>query len=261
MNCHDTREVLGAYIDGELGPTQKAEMERHLEKCPACSGIMAEDGVVAEAVALRARRFEAPAELHEKVMANLRAEVAERRVLAFPQKQKWVTWSIAALVLFGVFVAGALTSRRGAVEKNFLTEEIVASHVRSLMASHIADVASSDQHTVKPWFNGKLAFSPPVVDLAAEGFPLVGGRLDYFDQHAVAALVYQRRKHVINLFVWPTNATHEPATEGKTISLSGYHLVRWAEADMSFCAVSDLNVDELREFAKLARARQVTISD
>lgn len=256
MNCHETREILAAYGDGELDTARKVEIEKHLEECPACLRINAEDRAVAEAVAFRARRFEAPAALHEQVMANLRAEVTKRRVRPFPQKQKLTIWAIAALALFGVFVAGVLLSRRGAGEKDFWTKEIVASHVRSLMASHLADVASSDRHAVKPWFSGKLTFSPPVIDLVADGFPLVGGRLDYFDQHSVAALVYQRHKHIINLFVWPTQARDEPTTEGKTISVSGYHLVQWAEADMSFCAVSDVNMDELRQFATLVRAQQ-----
>lgn len=256
MNCHETREVLGAYGDGELDAGRKREVESHLEECPECSRISAEDRAVAELVASRARRFEAPKALHEEVMAKLCTEVAERRVLPFPLKRNVRVWAIAAVALVGVFVAGVLVSRRGAGEKDFLKEEIVASHVRSLMANHLADVASADRHTVKPWFDGKLTFSPPVVDLVAEGFPLIGGRLDYFDQHSVAALVYRRDKHIINLFVWPTNASREPTTERQPISAGGYHLVQWAEADMSFCAVSDVNIDELREFAKLARARQ-----
>lgn len=256
MNCHETREILCAHGDGELDAGRKREVENHLEQCPACSRISAEDRAVAEAVATRARRFEAPEGLHEQVMANLRAEVAKGRALPFSWNQNVRVWAIAAVALFGVFVVGVLISRRGASEKDSLKEDVVASHVRSLMANHLADVVSTDHHTVKPWFDGKLTFSPPVVDLTAEGFPLVGGRLDYFDQHSVAAVVYRRDKHIINLFVWPTNAAHKPTKEGGKISVNGYHLVPWAEAGMSFCAVSDVEVDELRQFAKLARARQ-----
>lgn len=257
MNCHETRELIGAYGDGELDAARNLEIERHLEECVACSTIERESGALAEAITLRARRFEAPAALHQQVMANLRAEAGERRVLPFPQKQKWVVWAIAALVLAGVFLTGVLIPRRDADQQDLLTKAIVASHVRSLMADHLADVASTDRHTVKPWFNGKLAFSPPVFDLAKEGFPLVGGRIDYFDQHPVAALVFGRDKHIINLFIWPTNATrHEKLTTGKTISASGYHLVHWIDEEMNFCAVSDLNAPELRQFAKLARERQ-----
>lgn len=256
MNCHEARELLGAYVDGELDAARKAEVGRHLEQCPACSRIIAEDRAVAEAIAARVHRFEAPPDLYEKVMASLRSEGGERRVLEFPQRQRWMTWAIAALFLLGSFIAGVMISRRGANEGDFLTKEIVASHVRSLMATHLADVVSSDHHTVKPWFDGKLTFSPPVVELASEGFPLVGGRLDYFDQHSVAALVYERGKHIINLFVWPTGSTRAGTTKEKTISLNGYHLIHWSDADMSFCAVSDVNMDDLRQFAVLAQARK-----
>jgi anti-sigma factor RsiW len=131
-----------------------------------------------------------------------------------------------------------------------LTQELVANHVRSqMLASHRFDVASSDPHTVKPWFEGKLDFSPPVKDLVANGFPLIGGRLDYLHGRAVAALVYQRRKHSINLFIWPFTPGSEVATG--TVTRQGYQLVQWTQSGMTFCAVSDLNARELEEFVRL----------
>ena len=129
-----------------------------------------------------------------------------------------------------------------------LTQEIVGSHVRSLMASHVTDVASTDQHTVKPWFNGKLDFSPPVKDLAAQEFPLIGGRLDYLGGRSVAALVFQRHKHIFNLFVWPTEmAVSMPPPVTPSL---GYFLIHWSVAGMVFWAVSDLNARELMEFVQ-----------
>ncbi|HXA44447.1 MAG TPA: anti-sigma factor, partial [Candidatus Angelobacter sp.] len=129
-----------------------------------------------------------------------------------------------------------------------LTREIVSNHIRSLMASHVLDVVSTDRHTVKPWFNGKLNFSPPVKDLAAQEFPLVGGRLDYISGRSVSALVFHRNKHVINLFIWP--AQESSADPASFSPIQGYNLIHWSEADMTFWAVSDLNKKELMEFAR-----------
>src|SRR2546421_3774182 len=131
----------------------------------------------------------------------------------------------------------------------FLATQLIASHVRSLMADHLADVASSDQHTVKPWLDAKLDFAAPVVDLSGDGFPLIGGRLDYLDNHSVAALVYQRRKHFINLFIWPT--TPADSKEQKMVERQGYHLVHWADGDFTYWAVSDVSVGDLQNFQRL----------
>jgi anti-sigma factor RsiW len=132
-----------------------------------------------------------------------------------------------------------------------MAEQVIASHVRSLLADHLTDVPSSDRHTVKPWFSGKLDFAPRVLDLSSEGFPLVGGRLDYLGHRPVAAIVYRRRQHMINLFIWPSELATEPALQSATYQ--GYQLVHWAQAGINYWAISDLNAGELHEFADLIR--------
>lgn len=256
MNCHETRELVGAYGDGELDAARNLEIERHLKECPACSMIERENRVAAEVITSRARRSQTPAAFRDQVFASLRAEAGEGRTLPFPQRHARTLWAIAALALIGIFVASALIGRRSSSESDFLSKEIVASHVRSLMVDHLADVVSTDRHTVKPWFDGKLDFSPPVADLAADGFPLVGGRLDYLHDRPVAALVYQREKHAINLFIWPASRTREDrVTEPELATHHGYHVLRWWDAEMSYGAVSDLNTDQMRQFARLLRNR------
>jgi anti-sigma factor RsiW len=152
--------------------------------------------------------------------------------------------AVAAVVVFR-FAPGA--SRPS--QSDLLTQQVLASHVRSLMADHLTDLPSSDQHTVKPWFDGKLDFSPPVKDLSSKGFPLVGGRLDYLQDRPVAALVYQRRKHFINLFIWPS-----PESSTQRMAMQhGYNIHHWADSGMTFWAVSDLNNSELEEFVRLIR--------
>jgi anti-sigma factor RsiW len=157
---------------------------------------------------------------------------------------------LAAAIIFAAIITLNLVPRlqRPGADQ-FLATELIASHVRSLMANHLTDVASSDQHTVKPWLDAKLDFAPPVVDLSSQGFPLVGGRLDYLDNRPVAVLIYQRRKHFMNLFVWP--ATPDASSMPKAISRQGYHLLHWVKADFNYWAVSDVNEDDLQTFKHL----------
>jgi anti-sigma factor RsiW len=157
----------------------------------------------------------------------------------------------AAVVLVLFAAAGLGRNWLGSSHQELVTQEIVAGHIRSLMANHLSDVASTDQHTVKPWFDGKLDFAPPVVDLAQSGFPLVGGRLDYMDGHPVAALVYGRRLHYINVFVWPS--TESESAQPTSQTREGYNVVHWSHAGMTFWAVSDLATDELQSFVALLR--------
>lgn len=189
----------------------------------------------------------------EKAVRSEAAAVAPSPAPAQPRRRVWqgLAWfGTGAATAWGLALVLLATPLP---PQDALAEGVTANHVRSLMASHLADVASSDQHTVKPWFAGKLDFSPPVIDLAMEGFPLTGGRLDYLDGRTVAALVYRSGPHVINLFVWPMV---DAKVQGPVFSTrQGYQLAHWAQGGMQAWAVSDLNATELRNFATLMRER------
>ncbi|SEA90657.1 anti-sigma factor [Variovorax sp. YR216] len=202
-----------------------------------------------------ATRHAPPPALAERIRAGLRsADDAQARVP--PRRPKVRPRWPQALALFG---AGAATAWGLSfvlllgTASNVLGDAVTDSHIRSLMAGHLTDVVSSDHHTVKPWFAGKLDFSPPVVDLAAEGHPLIGARLDYIEGRAVAALVYRSGQHVVNLFIWPD--PRDGASAPQVLARRGYNTVRWTEGGMQVWAVSDLNAAELQAFAKLVRER------
>ena len=163
----------------------------------------------------------------------------------------------AALIVGVLLTAGVLTSvLKAPTSTELLAQEAISSHIRSLMADHLSDVVSTDKHTVKPWFDGKLDFSPVVVDLAAQGYPLEGGRLDYLNNQPVAALVYRRQQHIINLFTWPT--PNAPDAKALTFTSQGYNVITWVQSEMSYWAVSDLNFDELTTFVQLFQAQAST---
>jgi anti-sigma factor RsiW len=194
-------------------------------------------------------RFRPLTALAGKIQTALSAE----RTIRVAPRRPWTTWLAAASVLIGIGLAGAgmtLILRTPSADDQMIVE-VAAGHARSLLADHLFDVASSDQHTVKPWFQGKIDFSPPVKDLKEQGFVLTGGRLDYIDGHTAAALIYRRRQHVINLFIWPANDAADSAV--RTLSRRGYQMSHWVAAGLNFWAVSDLNADELKEFARLVR--------
>jgi len=249
VNCREVEARLGAYLDGELDAAEKAAVAAHLKGCAGCAASLDRLRAVRMAVRNELATYRAPDTLRMRVRDAVRDAAPAVSPLRAPL---WNWLAVAAAVVVTVIGTWKVASDRAA--NAALTDELLAAHVRSLLPGHLTDVPSSDQHTVKPWFNGRLDFSPPVADEAAEGFPLVGGRLDYVGGRLVAALVYARRLHRINVFAWPGPAA--PLSGGASrAERNGYHLVRWAEAGMVFWAVSDLNPAELDDFVRLlARA-------
>ena len=248
MTGHVQRNLLHAYIDDELDLVRSMELEDHLAECADCAQQVASFLALRATLAAPELRYAASDELRARLMQQIeRAErppVREQR----PRTLPWWNWAAAAACL--LIAIGGLLLYSGNRRDQSLARELVADHVRSLMATHLTDVLTSDQHTVKPWFTGKLDFSPRVRDLSADGFELVGGRLDYLDGHSAAAIVYQRRKHVINLFTWPEKSGDESP---QATAQQGFNLIEWTQDGMYYCAISDLNQQELGEFVELVR--------
>jgi len=240
MTCTYLDRDLDAYVDGELDVPTDALVRAHLDGCADCRHRVSQRQTLKRALQAFPY-YEAPPRLR----ASISTAASRRRSL------RSLTLIAAAAVLVLAVGSGVSMLPSRPVAAGGPVEAVVDSHVRSLMADHLFDVRSTDQHTVKPWFTGKLDFSPPVVDLASLGFPLVGGRVDYLEGRQVAALVYQRRQHVINVFVAPSTAANAgPAAQ----SVRGYHVRRWQSNGMSFSAVSDVNDAELDQFVAALRS-------
>lgn len=249
MTCSETQELIHGYADGQLDLARSLEMERHFRECPACASAYENLRGMRSAMSGSLPYFKPPAGLERRLHARLRAESREGRSIGwFAMPWKWAAVAAALVLTAAVTWRTTLMNHR---PEEMLAGDVVSSHVRSLMAEHLTDVPSSDRHTVKPWFNGKLDFSPPVGDFLDKGFTLAGGRLDYLDGRSVAALVYHRRQHVINLFVWP--GPEHADSEIQATERQGYHVLHWTKAHMNYWAASDLNTGELTEFADVVR--------
>lgn len=251
MDCKETRELLPAHVDRELGLRETIEIDQHLQGCPACRADYAEQVALRAAVKRHGAYFTAPGHLEDRIKTALPPSAVRQ---SRPAKRAWSWFNVGAALAAAVSIAwslGLYLTLPTAADR--LVDEVVADHVRSLMSEHVVDVVSSNRHTVKPWFDGKLDFSPPVYDLNAEGFPLVGGRLDYLDRRPVAALVYRYRLHTINLFVAP--ATVGKDVPPRSLSRQGYHIVYWTHAGMAFWAVSDVESAQLSRFKDILLVR------
>jgi anti-sigma factor RsiW len=223
-------------------------VRRHLQDCQSCAGLHQQRQALRSAIRNSGLAYLAPPSLHTRIHSAVDAAERHRpsRIFARQNIPVWLGLAASLLIAF-LLVWKSIPNRSDS--NDLLTQALLSSHVRSLMASHLTDVPSSDSHTVKPWFNGKLDFSPLVKDLAAQNFPLVGGRLEYLDR-PVAALVYRRHQHIINVFVWPSATASARPTE-TPVSRNGFNLLHWTSSGMSYWAVSDLNLAELRQFVQL----------
>jgi anti-sigma factor (TIGR02949 family) len=252
--CDNNSRLLHAYLDGELDLVRSLELEEHVKTCPDCAQELRSHQTLRHAFRASNLYERAPAGLQSRIRASLAREtgLTAKPAVSITRREFWNWAAVAAAVVFVVLLTFRyFPGREAQTDSNLLAEEIVASHIRALQPGHLLDVQSTDQHTVKPWFNGKLDFSPPVRDLAEAGYPLIGGRLDYVARHPAAALVYQRRQHFIDVYVWPGEGKSAPPKS--EISSQGYNMLCWQSAGMDFCAVSDLNSAELQQFAELLR--------
>jgi anti-sigma factor RsiW len=254
MNCDESKLLLDAYADGELDLVRHIELEAHMKTCPACMRRSEEIGARRTRIRDTLPRFSASQQLREKIHASLRAEAkktARQRPLRFPVAwQGWNLAGLAASVTVAMLAGYSLGNHRA--RSASIADEAIAEHMRSLQASHLMDVISTDRHTVKPWFSGRLDFSPPVADLADIGFPLAGGRLDQIDGHTAAALVFRRRLHAINVFFWPADETASPLSDA---SKSGFNAQGWSHGGLNFLAVSEIPADDLDQFVREYRKR------
>lgn len=247
MTCDFSPTAVHGYFDGELDAVRAADFERHLEVCVECRTSLEQ----MESLRRRIRR----SALSEQASPQLRQQITQQLGLTSnppgraPSAGRWLLVPAFGLMAVAAVFWAALALVQPHTNSTRITAELIDAHVRSLQPGHLTDVISTDQHTVKPWFDGKLDFIPPVADYAEQGFPLEGGRLDVVDGHNVAALIYGRRKHTINLFVWPERVSN--VMSGSSGSRQGYNWLLWKVGDNRFCLVSDVSLADLRELKDL----------
>jgi mycothiol system anti-sigma-R factor len=248
VTCDLTQSRLHAYFDGELDAMSSAEFERHLESCPDCETRLAAEEKLRSALAGAQLYARAPETLRKKLQTNL-PKAAVPPPVKRSREDSWRWLAIAATVVLAAILGWQYLQKLNRYsQQQAMAAVIVDAHLRSLQPGHLEDVISTDQHTVKPWFDGKIDFAPPVRDFANDGFPLMGGRLDVIDGRTVAALVYGRRKHIVNVFVEKPQPGDSQNGSGE---LQGYHWVSWQQNGFTFTAVSDTAYADLDQLKQL----------
>jgi len=251
MNCTECELLLHPLIDGELDAVHARDVEAHVTTCAGCAEKLKTLRAMREAMAGADLKFAAPASLRNRIEAALpspSAQIIAPRRFSQPSRRTFFGGFAAGAALSGAIAATLVVGVFRSDQSQQVADEVVSAHIRSLQAGHLMDVETSDQHTVKPWFDGRVDVAPPVIDLTAQGFTLLGGRLDYIDGEPVASVIYQRRKHVINLFVAQRLGVKHAGAMAETIQ--GYNVRHWSEQGLDFWAVSDLAGDELDEFVQ-----------
>lgn len=248
MVCTDKELLLNAYLDGELDLRASLDMERHLEGCPGCAAEYARHRDLQQALHQEGVRYVPDPLLRKRIQRAVRKAGGG-------EVRRWLPRFAWGGALAAVLAAALLVPRFMMMDSvaDEYVEGVTADHVRSLMAEHLTDVRSADPRVVKPWFDGKLSYSPPVPDLKAQGFTLLGGRLDLMDDMHVAALVYQSGAHAINVFVCPPS--DEPLPERLQADRDGYHVVHWRSGELDYWVVSDLDAADLQRFAGLLQTQ------
>jgi anti-sigma factor RsiW len=253
MDCDETRRWLTAHLDGELDLVRDADVVSHLKSCAACAAVVRSEAALRDALREKLPRVAPPPRLEAAIREQLRRETRPSRAIDRPPRWNWrlfLQFAGAAAVVCVALAVGAVWGA-GRERAAAWRDALVTSHTRALTSGALTEVASSDRHTVKPWLAGHLNFSPPVVDLAAAGYPLVGGRAESLDREKIAALVYQRNKHVVTVLVWPAGDGPSLAGRGERL---GYHVRTWRQADLALAAISDIPADELDAFSETFRA-------
>jgi anti-sigma factor RsiW len=254
MNCNECITWLHAYLDNELDTATASQVLTHLDSCAACKARFGEMEVLHNGIRQGLPYFEAPKTLQRRVLSQIHSHATARELprTEVAKTPAWYQWFAPAFSVATLLLALQIHITTPSAEDQ-LADEVVSSHVRSLMGQHLNDVVSSDRHTVKPWFTGKLDFSLPVYDFTQYGYPLLGGRLDYIAQKTVAALSYRRNMHIINVFVMPTTQANAGM---HSISKRGFNLVSWRQDHLAFEAVSDLSREELEGLGQLIASQQ-----